>query len=66
MNNCCFYMGDSGHHLYIHCSYKGLVTAKQCMDCRKDKGSNVNEMIVQTIENDIKKQISDLMKGVKP
>ena len=63
MDNCCFYMGDSGHHLYIHCSKNGLVTARHCMDCRKDKGSNVNEMIVQTIENDIKKQIFNLMKG---
>lgn len=63
MSDCSFYMGDSETHLYVHCSYKGLVTAKQCMDCRKDRGSNVNEMIKQTIENDIKRQLADLMKG---
>lgn len=63
MSDCSFYMGDTETHCYVHCSYKGLVTAKHCMDCRKDRKSNVNEMIKQTIENDIKRQLADLMKG---
>ena len=35
MDNCPFYMGDSGHHLYIHCPYKGLVTAKQWLNTER-------------------------------
>lgn len=60
MSGCSFYMRDAETHCYVYCSYKGLVTAKHCMDCRKDRGSNVNEMINRAIENDIKSQLAKL------
>ena len=49
-NNCIFYIGDSCHHLYIHCLNKGIITAKQCMDCRKDNKSNVNRILDKHIK----------------
>jgi len=36
-NYCDGFICDMDYHLHIFCLFKGIVTAKQCMDCRKEK-----------------------------